>query len=531
MKNELNGILPIGTALLTFAAGQVVNAAPNKTERPNIVMIYVDDMDNDMAGCYGGYADTPNIDALAAGGIMFNRFYPSSPVSQPSRYSLLTGQYASRNICDAFKRDASKSNQAFIRWNTDIVDSDVTMAEVLGSAGYNTGFIGKWHLGFPNYNPSALSGNADPDDPKVKSFLKENYDMTLSHVKAVSGFDVVDRLYSINIRWIPVPDVMDRHNQDWLTEGALDFLDNASKREEPFFLYFATALPHIPSALESLKDTPCNPEEGYTKERKVMPSRKSILKCVETKKQEGTLSQSELDYYAAMKWIDNSVGVIVSRLEKLGLDENTIIVFASDNDNRSKMACYDGRVPMIINWKGKIKPGIVCDELVSNIDLAPTFYEIAGADAKDAVLDGTSLTPLFVDGTCQNWRDNLYLEILYTKGIITKTRNYVAVRYPQEVMDRITIENRREYNQEGTKISQNDGITAEEIVGEHVRYNTNINYPAYYDFDQFYDLEKDPEQQNNLAYDKKYELELLYFKKILAEYCKLFPYTFGEFNQ
>lgn len=529
MKNNEKYILPFSSVLGAVMLGfGVADAADKPEKRPNIVMIYVDDMDFSMLGCYGGYTETPNIDSLAMNGMKFTRYYTCCPVSQPSRYSLLTGKYASRNESANFKRDATKSNEAFIRWNTDMVDQDVTIAEILGKAGYQTGFVGKWHLGFPGYDPFAIPGDADPADPEIKKYLKDNYDKTLAHVKNVSGFNVVDRLYSINIRWIPVPDIMDFHNQDWITEGGLNFIENQS--EKPFFLYFATSLPHYPSAVESLKHQPCNPEEGYTSERKCQPSRKSILKAVDKRREEG-LTEMQLDHCAAMKWIDDAVGALVAELEKKGFADNTIIVFASDNDTRSKMACYDGRIPMIIKWPSHVAPGIVCDELVSNIDLAPTFYEIANADASDAVLDGTSLLPLLENGTCNRWRDHLYMEILYSRGIITKTRNYVAVRYPKEVMDKITLENRKKYNQEGTKISQNDGVTQEELVGEHVRYGTNVLFPAYYDFDQLYDLVEDPKEQHNLAYDKKYELELLRMKELLSRYCHKFDYSFGEFKR
>jgi len=186
---------------------------------------------------------------------------------------------------------------------------------------------------------------------------------------------------------------------------------------------------------------------------------------------------------------------------------------------------------MIIRWPGKVAPGTVCDELVSNIDFAPTIYDLCGAATpKGTIVDGVSLRPL-LEGKTDGWRRSLYLEILYTRGVVTKDFNYVAVRYPQAVMEKITIANRKEYNQEGTKISQNDGVTKEELTGEHVRYGTNVSYPAYYDFDQLYDLRSDPTEQVNLAYDKNYELELLAMKKLLTKYSSELPRPFGEFKQ
>jgi len=496
-------------------------------KRPNVVVIYVDDMDNSMCGAYGGYCQTPNIDRLASQGMRFTRFYPSSAVSQPSRYSLLTGKYASRNLSEAFERDSKKDNQAFVRWNTDIVDQDVTIAKVMKAAGYYTGFVGKWHLGFPNYDPLAIPGDADPDDPAIKKFFRDNYDRTLAHVQKVSGFDTVANLYSINIRWIPVPDVLDRHNQEWVTKGAIDFLDAASKRQKPFLLYMATTLPHVPDAILSLKDRPATPL-GYGDEIDVQPSRASVLELLG--KQTG-LNKRQQEHFASMKWLDDGVGAVLARLDSLGLSDNTIVILASDNDVRAKMSCYDGKLPLMIRWPGRVAPGTVNDELVSNIDFAPTIYDLCGAKAPEGtILDGVSLRPL-LEGRNDGWRQSLYLEVLYTRGIVTKDYNYVAVRYPRAVMEKITPENRKDYNQEGTKISQNDGVTKEELTGEHVRYGTDVSYPAYYDFDQLYDLRSDPREQKNLATNKRYETVLLEMKRLLAEYSAALPRNFGEFKQ
>ena len=525
----LKVLLPAGALSLgaTACGGAASNTAGEN--RPNVVVIYVDDMDNSMCSSYGGYCQTPNIDRVAREGIRFTRFYPSSAVSQPSRYTLLTGKYASRNQSENFKHDSQKDNQAFVRWNTDIVDQDVTIAKVMKSAGYHTGFVGKWHLGFPNYDPLALPGDADPEDPTVKKFLADNYATTLKHVQKVSGFDTVSNLYSINIRWIPVPDILDFHNQEWVTSGAVDFLNSASKKKKPFFLYMATTLPHAPGAIPSLKSRPGTPL-GYTDETDIQPSRASVLEAATGQK---GLNKKQQNHFAAIKWLDDGIGVVLGQIDKLGLAENTIVIIASDNDNRAKMSCYAGNVPFVMRWPGKIAPGTVCEELVSNIDFAPTIYDLCGTKAPaGTVIDGVSLRPLLENGgKAESWRESLFLEILYTRGIVTKTHNYLAVRYPQAVMDKLTLENRKEYNHEGTKISQNDGVTEEELTGEHVRYGTNVSYPAFYDFDQLYDLVKDPAELVNLAYDKKYEMELLYMKKLLAEYSAGLPHSFGEFKQ
>jgi len=494
-------------------------AVESDEEKPNVVFIYLDDLDNTQLGCYGGNVKTPNIDQLAENGMKFTRYYPSSAVCTPSRYSALTGKYASRSTSEAFMNNSPLPGQAFVRWNTDISDADLTIAEVLRSAGYRTGFVGKWHLGFPNYQPLAISYESDPDDPEIDAFLKDNYKETADYVKTVSGFDEILSFYSINMQWIPVPKALDHHNQEWIDNGAVNFIE--SNKDKPFFLYVATTLPHAPQAISSLKNKPATPV-GYDE----LSDEETLFRQQILSELEDLDDSIRMESYAAARWLDNGVGKIIGKLKELKLEENTIIIIASDNDNRGKMTCYDTRVPFIMQWKGQIAEGSICDELVSNIDFAPTIYDLCKVDLPEkAVIDGVSLQSL-LNKDSSEWRSSLFMEVVYTRGVITKDWNYVAVRYPEKVMNEITFDNRSEFNQEGTRESANDGIT----TGQKVRYNSDKHFPAYFDFDQLFDLKNDPMEQVNLAYDIRFEIQLLNMKKLLKEYSARLPHSFGEFK-
>jgi arylsulfatase A-like enzyme len=516
-KNKLLlPFLPVFVCLILVTGCSGMNGG---VERPNVILIYLDDLDNSMLGCYGGDVRTPNIDRIADDGMKFTRYYPSSAVCTPSRYSLLTGKYASRSTSETFLKDSPLNGQAFVRWNTDISQADLTIAEALKSRGYRTGFVGKWHLGFPNYDPLAIPYDSDPEDPEIKTFLEDNYNRTLDYVKRISGFDEILSFYSINMRWIPVPRSLDHHNQEWIDRGAMDFIER--NKENPFFLYVATTLPHSPSAIGSLMNRAATPLGYYELDEEEKLFREETLSEIEE-----LTENFDRESYASARWIDHGVGKILDLLKELELEENTLIIVASDNDNRGKMTCYNNSVPFLMQWKGRIAEGFICDELVSNIDIAPTVYDICETDTPgEELIDGMSLRPL-INGDTDNWRSSLFREVVYTRGIITKDWNYVAVRYPDSIMDKITTASRKEFNQEGTRESANDGIS----TGVRVRYNSDKTFPAYYDFDQLYDLVNDPGEQRNLAYDKNYALKLVRMKKLMRIYSSGLPHKFGEFK-
>ena len=474
--------------------------------KPNVVIIYTDDHNFEHIGVYGGKVLTPNMDRIANEGARFNRFYVSSPVCTPSRYALITGRYAVRS--KVLQKNQPTDQPAFIRWNTFLSKEDKTSAHLFKKAGYVTGMVGKYHMGGEFGH---IGGNESYDDPAVKDTIAAIYRKWQQNVKDVAGFDYVESLYGNNLHIIGVPISMQYHNMEWITKGALDFIDQ--HKDSPFFLYMAPTLPHVPGPLESLKADPKVTAAGMLDApiTGVQASRESVF--------ERTRAAGIDDENAPMTWLDDGIGAVLERLEKYGLMENTIIVFASDHQSpRAKMTCYEdgANAPGAIMWKGKIKAGQVHDALVTNVDIVPTILELAGIDKPDYFkIDGKSWVRL-LNGNVSSLHESLYLEVVYQRAVVTKDWKYIAVRFPDKINKQITPDNRMEFTIEGKR-------------GED-RYHNETKFPGYYDDDQLYYLVDDKGEQNNLANDPEYSDKLEEMKLILKEYSENLPYAFGEFK-
>jgi len=475
-------------------------------KKPNVVIIYTDDHNFEHIGVYGGNVLTPHLDRIANEGARFNRFYVSSPVCTPSRYSLITGRYAVRSRI--LQKSWPTNQPAFLRWNTFLSKEERTSAHLFKEAGYVTGMVGKYHMGGEF---GYIGGNESYEDPAVKDTITVIYRKWQQNVKDVAGFDYVESLYGNNMHIIGVPLSMQYHNMEWITKGALDFIDQY--KEDPFFLYLAPTLPHVPGPLESLNADPRVTAAGMLEEpiNGVQPSRESVFKR--------TRAAGIDDENAPMTWLDDGIGAVLERLEKYGLLENTIIVFASDHQSpRAKMTCYEdgANAPGAIMWKGKIKAGQEHDALVTNVDIVPTIIELAGINQPaNYEMDGKSWAGL-LDGTKSSIHESLYLEVVYQRAVVTKDWKYIAVRFPDRVNEQITPDNRREFTIEGKR-------------GQD-RYFNETKFPGYYDDDQLYYLVDDKGEQSNLANDPKYAEKLDEMKLIMREYSRDLPYAFGEFK-
>jgi arylsulfatase A-like enzyme len=474
--------------------------------KPNVIIIYTDDHNFEHIGVYGGNVLTPSIDRIANGGARFNRFYVSSPVCTPSRYSVITGRYAVRS--KALQKRQPTDQPAFIRWNTFLSKEEKTSAHLFKEAGYATGMVGKYHLGGEFGH---IGGDERYDDPAVRDTIDAIYRKWQQHVKDVAGFDYVESLYGNNLHIIGIPKSMQYHNMEWITKGAIEFIDQ--HKDNPFFLYMATTLPHVPGPLESLKANPRVTAAGMLDEpvTGVQASRESVF--------ERTHAAGIPDENAPMTWLDDGIGAVLERLEEYGLMENTIIVFASDHQSpRAKMTCYEdgANAPGAIMWKGKIKAGQVHDALVTNVDIVSTILDLAGIEPpEDYEIDGRSWVAL-LNGTKSSLHESLYLEVVYQRAVVTNDWKYIAVRFPDRVNEEITPENRMEFTIEGERGKD--------------RYHNETNFPGYYDDDQLYCLADDKGEQNNLAYDPEYSDKLEEMKLLLKAYAKDLPFAFGEFK-
>lgn len=482
------------------------SAQSDSTTKPNIVVLYIDDLDFEELGYCGGEVYTPFIDSLASQSLRLSNYYVAAPVSTPSRYSALTGRYASNSSSFVGQ---PKCDPAYVRWNADIVKGkDKTIATYLRGAGYRSGFVGKWHNGQPMPEPELLA--ISMETPNLAQVMATNYELQRKHVEVNSDFDYAECIYANNLHAVGLPIPLQQHNQEWMTKGALDFLDTCNG-DEPFFLWFSTTVPHVPNPIASLKNdvsiTPAGPQGEVIKG--VQPSRESVL--------ERTRARGINDKNASMTWLDDGIRALFERMEQMGVLDNTLVIFASDNgESKGKMTCYEAaaHLPAFIYWRGHIMTA-TSDELTSNLDILPTVMELSGLDASDDNLDGESWVDMMLYGASLA-REAIYSEVVYQRAVITKKWKYVATRFTPEVAKNITSENRTDYSIEG-------------MVSKD-RYDNQDYYPAYYDDDQLYDIEVDCNEQKNLYSDDRYSNEREKMRGLMQDFIARLPYDFGEYK-
>lgn len=361
-----------------FMAANMSSYAGNiKGKTPNIILFFTDDQGYQDVGCFGSpLIKTPNLDRMAQEGIRFTNFYSASPVCSPSRAALLTGCYPPRVSVPR------------VLWPDDKIGLDpkeVTIADMLKTKGYVTACIGKWHLGD---KPEFLPGKQGFD-----SYLGIPYsnDMTINPKVELSE-DIVLRegLTLEKIRTEPalgrkVPLMRDGKAIEYpvdqtlltkrYTEEAIRVI--TENKDKPFFIYLAHTMPHIPL---------------HASERFNGKSPRGL-------------------YGDVIEELDWSMGEILKTLKSLNIDENTLVIFTSDNGPWNlkegqggcaaplrgfKFDTYEGgmREPMIAHWPGKIPAGAVCHEVAGTIDVLPTIAWLTGSTKPSVQIDGENIWPL-----------------------------------------------------------------------------------------------------------------------------------------
>ena len=335
------------------------SSAKDVTSKPNILFILADDLGWMQVGCYGSdFYETPNIDRLASEGMTFTDAYAACPVCSPTRASIMTGRYPARLHLTDFIAGGSfpyeKYNQP--EWQKYLPLEEVTIAEVLKSAGYATASFGKWHLSIDKKPPKSLPFNPD----------KQGFDEWFVTYKPTSKTDPES----------------DAHNVEAITEKSLDFLER--HKDEPFFLYVPHNTIHAP-----LKGKKKLVEKYKSKPGSDLPQNNPVLG-------------------AMIEELDDSVGRLLKKLEDLKIADKTIVVFFGDNGGleqdakqtplrSGKANLYEGgiREPLIVRWPGVVTPGSTCNVPVISVDFFPTFVDILGLGNRVMkTIDGVSLLPL-----------------------------------------------------------------------------------------------------------------------------------------
>ncbi len=335
------------------------------------------------------------------------------------------------------------------------------------------------------------------------------------------GFDYVDGYYGANLREL-FNDSLNVHNLDWTVDKALTFLDES--KDEPFFLFFSTTLHHGPVPWDNRYSMNADPRmtgEGFVAEGfDVLPSRADVLAR--------NRAAGFKDNRAFALWLDDGVGAILDKVKQLGLEEDTLVVFVSDHGSyrhgKATLHDYGMRVPMLVRWPGRIKPGSTYDGILGNIDVAPTLLDVCGIQPPpDYRMDGTSFKEVLF-GTQEPIRDVLFGEMGHSRGVKTKDWKYIAVRYPDELQQRI---DRGETFRGFTgDVLDRPYLTRNGHLGHHA----SVVNPHYFEADQLYSLKTDPEENDNVVEQNPEVAQRM--KRELSKALKQFENRpFGEFTK
>ena len=494
----------LSLTLLSFLSYLIALSA---AEKPNIIFFLVDDYEKPETSPYGGNVLTPNLDRLAAEGMLFNNAYVTSTVCTPSRYTMLTGRYAGSSTAKEFLTFFPKGRQSMPGFNVSLEQDNMNVGNVLARNGYATGFVGKYHVGLEHdegFFKEAGLFNIPKNIEYTDELNQHKYRNEKIHRKLIKdrGFT-----WAKNIYWGNLKDPFKGHNPEWTTAAAIEFIEE--HKDQPFYLHVCSTLLHGPNGEwhNSLLNRELVTGEGMIeKPIKSQPSRASVMKRIKA----AGLTENEAGYL----WMDDGIGVILDKLDELGIADNTIFLFVSDHGSSGKGSLFRTKgmeVPCIVRWPNGIKAGTVCDELLQSTDFVPTWLEVAGAEIpKGYHLDGISLAPLFKNPN-QPYRDYVFGEMGGARSIKTKDWNLITLRYPKYI---IAYEDR--------KLKQLTGLT-----GGISRAGYTPKYA--FDTDQLYHLGRDPGEQVNLAGDPEHAIQLKKMMRTLSAVLEGFPdHPYGE---
>lgn len=425
--------------LLLILVGLAAPISASAENRPNIVFVFSDDHATQAISAYGGrlaeVAPTPNLDRIAAEGMRFTRCLVTNSICGPSRATILTGKYSHKN--GFFKNEATRFDGA-----------QQTFPKLLRKAGYQTALIGKWHLaseptGFDHweilpgqgsyYNPDFITVKGKHREigyvseiitEKAKTWLEEQRDgdrpfmIMVQHKAPHRAWDPAPKyLTAFDDVEIPEPETLfddyegrgtAARDQDMSIDKTMTLgRDLKVKEEDDTGQFLFTAYNRLTEEQKELWDAAYQPKNdefvaaGLSGEDRVRWKYQRYLK----------------DYLRCIKSVDDSVGELQAWLDENGLAENTVFIYSSDQGfylgehgwfDKRFMFDESYRTPLLVKWAGVVKPGTVNSDLVSNLDFAQTFLEIAGLEQSPADMQGASLVPILKGETPPDWRSSHY---------------------------------------------------------------------------------------------------------------------------
>ena len=418
-----------------------------KEDKPNIILILADDLGfNDVSYYNGGAADgsllTPHIDSLAKEGVAFLNGYAASPVCSPSRAAIMTGRYSSRygfeftpypaqaaRIMNLLRKDGELATIGLedVQWDEvgltvgGLPNEEITIAEMLQDNGYYTAHIGKWHLG--GFNDGMRPNDQGFDDSLMLNsslyFPKNHPDIVNAKIdSAVEDMVWASSQYAASFNGSE-PFEPGGYITDYYTDEAVKVIDN--NKDRPFFLYLGHFAPHNP--LQSLR-------KDYEKH--------------------SHMENHTLQVYAGMiEALDRSIGKILSALEKNGLTENTLIIFASDNGGAGyiglddinkpyrgwKLTHFEGgmHIPFFAKWPAKIKKDMKYNKRIHHTDIFSTILGAANIEPpKEITIDGVNLIPFLTNEKRGEPHETLYWKNVTYQAIIHDNWKLMRSKYPKE---------------------------------------------------------------------------------------------------
>ena len=445
-----------GTLLLSALSAN----AQKKNARPNIIFILCDDMGYGDLGCYGQpFIRTPHIDAMASEGIRFTQAYAGSPVSAPSRASFMTGQHSGH--CEVRGNKEYWGNSPIIMYGNNkeysVVgqhpyDPDhIILPEIMKDNGYTTGMFGKWAGGYEGSCSTPDKRGIDEYYGYICQFQAHLYypNFLNRYSKALGDTGVVRVIMDENIKY-PMygPDYQKRpqYSADMIHEKAMEWLDNQDGKQ-PFFGVFTYTLPHAELV---------QPEDSLLNEYKAKFDPDKVFKGSEGSRY-NAITHTHAQFAAMITRLDYYVGEVLKKLKEKGLDENTLVIFSSDNGPHEeggadptffgrdgklrglKRQCHEGgiRIPFIARWPGRVPAGEVNDHICAFYDLTPTFCDIAGIknyekkyrnkEKEVDYFDGISFAPTLLGKKKQKQHDFLYWEFNETNQIAVRMGDWKLI--------------------------------------------------------------------------------------------------------